>query len=82
MEIEMALSDGGREQILQEAQFLNGIAVVLYAAGILGSSGALFFDAGISFERALSISGFGAVCLVACFVLHLIGRLRLRRLDL
>jgi hypothetical protein len=77
----MALSDGSREQVLQEAQFLNGIATNLFATGVLGTVGTYIFASDISDDKAFIASAFGMLCFFGCFALHLIARLRLRELD-
>ena len=78
---DMALSDGSREIIVQEAQFLNALAGNLFATGVLGTVGTYIFSASLSDDRAYIASAFGFLCFFGCFVLHFIARLRLRELD-
>ncbi len=77
----MALSDGSRETIVQEAQFFNSLAGNLFATGVLGTVGTYIFSATLSDDRVYVASLFGILCFFGCFALHFLARLRLRELD-
>lgn len=77
----MALSDGSREQIVQEAQFINSLAGNLFATGVLGTVGTYIFADTLSDSKVFAASAFGMFCFFGCFGLHVMARLRLRELD-
>lgn len=77
----MSLSDGGREQVLLEAQFLNGLAVSLFGTGVLGNIAAFIFVNDPTGDKAYLAAFFGLLCFSGCFGLHTWARLRLRELD-
>ncbi len=77
----MALSEGSKERIKLEAEFINTLAGNLFAIGVLAPLASYVFVSDIPHDRLFLAVIVAFLCFGGAFALHLVAASRLMELD-